>query len=99
MTTPAPQIDSAKLQHHELLSLQPSRKFITSNKSEGLWHIGKRCDTIGPKSGLILHVHYITLCTGKTLGGPWGQTERKECTESICPRCERIDAKLGLSQH
>ena len=91
-------VDATKLHHHELFSQQPERKYITSNQSGNLWHIGRRCDTIGPKSGLILNVHYSTLCSGRTLGGAWGQTERREYDGSapFCPRCARIAHELHL---
>ena len=95
-----PEVDSTKLHRHELFSQQPERKYITSNQSNGYWHIGRRCDTIGPKSGLILNVHYSTLCSGRTLGGAWGQTERREYDGSapLCPKCANIAHLLDLQR-
>ena len=93
-THTTPEVDSAKLHHHKLCSQQPERKYITSNQSDSLWHIGRRCDTIGPKSGLILNVYYSTLCSGRTLGGAWGQTEKREHDGPVCPRCARIETKI-----
>ena len=94
------EVDSTKLHRHELFSQQPERKYITSNQSNGYWHIGRRCDTIGPKSGLILNVHYSTLCSGRTLGGAWGQTERREYDGSapLCPKCANIAHLLDLQR-
>lgn len=90
------EVSAEKLRTHELLSQQPERKYITSNQSNGHWHIGRRHDSVGPKSGLILAVHYRTLCSGRTLGGAWGQTEQREHDGPICPRCARIAHELSL---
>jgi hypothetical protein len=86
--------DPATVRRSAELDLSPATKFIKSPHS-GLWHIGKRHDSRGARSGLILRVSYITSCSGKQLGGPWGQTERRELPDgaSLCPKCQSIRAK------
>ena len=90
------EVSPDKLRTHELLSQQPQRKYVTSNQSEGLWHIGRRRDNVGPNSGLILAAYYPTLCSGRTLGGAYGQTEKREHNGPICPKCARIAHDLDL---
>lgn len=92
------EVSAEKLRTHELLSQQPERKYITSNQSEGLWHIGRRRDNVGPNSGLILAVYYPTLCSGRTLGGAYGQTEKREHDGPICPKCARIAHQQSLTR-
>jgi hypothetical protein len=87
--------DPAKIRRSAELDQSPATKFIKSPDKD-TWHLGLRKDSLGARSGLILHVSYRTACSGKQLGGAWGQTERLELPEgsSLCPRCKAALAKL-----
>lgn len=91
--------DRAKWIRAEGLERMPPTRFIASNAAEGgLWHVGKRAELRGGRTGLLLAVYYVTACSGKRLGGPWGQAERDDRPEGpICPRCARIAARVALA--
>lgn len=72
--------------------------YITSNANDGAWHVGVERVIVGPNSGKVLHRYYVTACSGRRLGGPWGQTERASIDknrDALCPRCARLLAKGG----
>lgn len=63
--------------------------------SSRFWHIATRKESIGPVSGKVLAVYYVTACSGRQLGGPYGQTvsNTAPATDDLCPRCARFAAK------
>lgn len=72
----------------------PTTKWITSDP-DGLWHLGKRHERRGSRTNNLHAVYYLTACSGKQLGGPWGQVERTELPSGagVCARCAAIAAK------
>lgn len=95
-------IDPEKRRKSEALHKLPEQRFIRSNALEtSSWHIGRKRFVFGMKSGLAVRAYYLTLCSGRSLGGPWGQEEVDEQPEgTICPRCQSIAQRLndpGLS--
>jgi hypothetical protein len=72
------------------LEAKPQYRFINSNQSQGSWHIGRRLDSRGDKSGKLFGVYYVTLCSGRQLGGAWGQSEKDEHSGNVCSRCATI---------
>lgn len=75
----------------------PETKWITSNP-EGYWHVGLRHESRGLRTGKLMSVYYKTACSGRQLGGPWGQTERNElpANAGVCPRCQAILNKRNI---
>jgi hypothetical protein len=78
---------SKKKRNHDELNQQPMTKFISASGT--IWHLAKREEHIGVKSGLIIAVYYLNACSGKQLGGSFGQTERTVLPEgaTLCKRC------------
>jgi hypothetical protein len=69
----------------------PEFKFIASNRRDyATWHIGRRKESRGARSGLISSVYYVTACSGQQLGGAWGQMTlnyEEPYPEDLCKRC------------
>jgi hypothetical protein len=69
-------------------------KMIQSNSgTTDLWHYGVRKEVKRRKSGKVVSVYYVTLCSGQQLGGSWGQTVTKRGDlnkhAQICTRCSK----------
>ena len=82
-----------KLKKSKDYEKEPKIKYIRSQKDKkGNWHIGKKKESKYGRSGLLANVYYVTSCTGKQLGGPWGQSEitKMPSKDEICPRCLKI---------
>lgn len=79
-----------KKRKHDEFNQQPMTKFISANGTS--WHLAKREDHLGAKSGLIMAIYYLTACSGKQLGGSFGQTERKALPDgaNLCKRCQLL---------
>jgi hypothetical protein len=72
----------------------PATKFISSRCADAPWHLGKLRKTYGPRTGLCLSAYYVTACSGRQLGGPWGQHEQTDKPAGdFCSRCEAIRKK------
>jgi hypothetical protein len=90
-----PYITAAKLAEHERQNTKPATRFIASNGAKPMhtfsgptWHLGQRRELLYTRSGLIMKVYYVAKCTGKQLGGCWGQTERDDDPGGVkCSRC------------
>jgi hypothetical protein len=66
-------------------------RWIASNAaSYTIWHLGRRREARGARTGRLLHTYFVTACSGKQLGGCWGQTERdseQPPSDDVCKRC------------
>ena len=80
------------------LEAKPQYRFINSNQSQGHWHIGRRLDSRGDKTGKLFGVYYVTLCSGSQLGGAWGQSEKDEHDGTICPRCAAVNRRIKQNE-
>lgn len=85
--------DAAKIATHERLDKSPRFAFIRSG--EGNVHLGLRVDMLGVRSGLIMDVSYVSVCSGKQIGGAWGYTKTQDQPKGSvpCPRCVKYAAK------
>lgn len=64
--------------------------YITSERPDSTYsHIGDLRELRGVK-GTLFGTYYVTLCSGRKLGGPWGQMETSIPMGTICPRCQAI---------
>lgn len=65
--------------------------WISSNASDdALWHVAVRVEARGP-SGKLYGTSWVTRCSGRQLGGPYGETRRKELEgERVCSRCQKL---------
>lgn len=73
------------------LQQQPEFKYISTNRVDcAPWHIGRRKISRYSRSGLISSVHYVTACSGKQLGGAFGQMEMEygNPPADLCERCK-----------
>lgn len=82
----------------QYLEAKPQYRFINSNQSQGHWHIGRRLDSRGDKTGKLFAVYYVTLCSGSQLGGAWGQSEKDQHDGDICPRCAAINSRIKANE-
>jgi hypothetical protein len=82
---------AAKQREHERQDAKPPTCFIASHKTYGwqTYHIGVRRDLRYAKSGLIQIAYYVTKCSGRQLGGAWGQAETQKLPNDaiLCNRC------------
>jgi len=79
-----------KLADHARFEKWPTRNYIATNANDyATWHIGRAKKSIGPNSGLILGVYYVTACSGRVLGGAYGyrKSETVGSDWAMCPRC------------
>lgn len=77
------------------LEESPQTKFIAANGvDDPLWHLGLRRDMRGARTGTLRHVWYVTACSGRQLGGPWGQSTTTEQPTHLCSRCAKLWEKL-----
>ena len=90
MTSLTPAQLAKKQRLHDEFSQQPLTKFISAKGTN--WHWAKREEHLGAKSGLIMGSYYLTACSGKQLGGAFGQTERKSLPEgaTLWARCQTL---------
>lgn len=48
--------------------------WIASNRTdETIWHLGRKREQRGARTGRLMHTYYVTACSGRQLGGAWGQ--------------------------
>jgi hypothetical protein len=60
------------------------------------WHLARRKEHRGVRTGKVLYKFVVTACNGKQLGGPWGSKVMTEPGECICKKCELIAARENL---
>lgn len=90
--------DEAKVRQAAELERRPHTRFIRNPDSD-VWHLGLRSEMRGSRSGLLMSVWYRTACSGRKLGGAWGQKEVDVLPAGayVCPRCAVQAKKLGIS--
>lgn len=74
--------------------------WIASNARDGaMWHVARREEVRGERTGKLFAVVYRTRCSGRTLGGAYGQTRRNEAphdSEYVCNVCLRRSTVVGV---
>lgn len=75
----------------DFLARGGAETWITSNRDDSMWHLGVAREARGPVSGRVLSTSYVTRCSGRSLGGAWGQSKnRGRPARDLCPRCVRL---------
>lgn len=72
--------------------------WIASNRSDDSpWHLGVKREVRSEKTGRLFSSYFVAACTGKTLGGSYGQTVRDEPGRELCRRCVTINERSAMT--
>lgn len=60
-----------------------------------LWHLGRKRELRGEKTGKLIATYYVAACNNRQLGGAWGYARINNIPDnaSICPRCLKLSEK------